>query len=432
MDIQLKEHNTYAREVTIDLPWSEIEQDFEKAIKTFSKKVKLPGFRPGKVPRKVLMKQFQPSIEADFVENSVNTYYLKALQEKEIVPINMGSVSDVHFHHGEHFKFKVAFEIEPKVQLPKLKRNSLKLEKTTYITDDEDIDMAIDEVRHGHAEVQTVEDGAKVDDFVICDLQEINEAGLPIIGKKLETRYVRLGQVPFDGKNQKKLEGVKPNDKVQVTVPTDDQGATGTFELFVKNVERQVLPDVDGDFIKIADPKASDMADYRKRIQDRLDKTYAKRADEAFDQKLSDAMIDKTNPEFPPSMAESYLDHMVNDVTKKNQQGRQLDKDKVKEVYKPIAERNLKWYLIRNAIIADQSFEISKDDVNAEIDRRKQEIPNQAKEVEKFFKKPSNRSRLKDDLMEKKILAYLVEFAKIKVVKVKTKDLREQSETKAE
>ena len=94
MDIQLKEHNTYAREVTINLPWSEIEQDFEKAIKTFSKKVKLPGFRPGKVPRKVLMKQLQPSIEADFVENSVNTYYLKALQEKEIVPINMGSVSE--------------------------------------------------------------------------------------------------------------------------------------------------------------------------------------------------------------------------------------------------------------------------------------------------------------------------------------------------
>ena len=311
MDIQLKELNAYAREVTIDLPWSEIEQDFEKSIKTFSKRVKLPGFRPGKVPHKVLMKQFQPSIEADFVENSVNTYYLKALQEKEIVPVNMGSVSDVHFHHGEHFKFKVAFEIEPKVKLPKLKKNSLKLEKTTYVTDDEDIDMAIDEVRNGHAEVQTVEDGAKVDDFVICDLQEVDASGLPIIGKKLETRYVKVGQIPFDGDNQKKLEGVKPEDKVQVMVPTDDQGNTGTFELSVKNVERQVLPAVDEDFVKIADPEAKDMADYRQRIQDRLDKVYAQRADEAFDQQLSDAMIEKTNPEFPPSMAESYLGHMV-------------------------------------------------------------------------------------------------------------------------
>lgn len=431
MDIQLKELNAYAREVTIDLPWSEIEQDFEKSIKTFSKRVKLPGFRPGKVPHKVLMKQFQPSIEADFVENSVNTYYLKALQEKEIVPVNMGSVSDVHFHHGEHFKFKVAFEIEPKVKLPKLKKNSLKLEKTTYVTDDEDIDMAIDEVRNGHAEVQTVEDGAKVDDFVICDLQEVDASGLPIIGKKLETRYVKVGQIPFDGDNQKKLEGVKPEDKVQVMVPTDDQGNTGTFELSVKNVERQVLPAVDEDFVKIADPEAKDMADYRQRIQDRLDKVYAQRADEAFDQQLSDAMIEKTNPEFPPSMAESYLGHMVDDVTKQNPQGEELDKEKVKEVYKPIAERNLKWYLIRNAIIADQSFEISKDDVALEIDRRKEANTSQAKEVEKFFKKPSNRSRLEDDLMEKKILAYLVEFAKIKAVKVNTKDLRKQSEAKA-
>ena len=112
MDIQLKETSSYAREADIDLSWEEIASDFEQAIKQFSKRVKLPGFRPGKVPRKILMKQFQPAIEADFVEKSVNTYYLKALQEKEIIPINMGSVSDVHFHHGKHFKFKVAFEIE--------------------------------------------------------------------------------------------------------------------------------------------------------------------------------------------------------------------------------------------------------------------------------------------------------------------------------
>ena len=82
MDIELKELNSFAREVIIDLQWSDIKQDFDKAIKIFSKRIKLPGFRPGKVPRKILMKQFQPSIEADFVEKSVNTYYLKALKEK--------------------------------------------------------------------------------------------------------------------------------------------------------------------------------------------------------------------------------------------------------------------------------------------------------------------------------------------------------------
>ena len=87
----------------INLNWNEIEKDFEKAIRKFSKRIKLPGFRPGKIPRKVLMNQFQSAIEADFIESSLNNYYLQALKEKEMVPVNMGSVSDVDFDHGGHF-----------------------------------------------------------------------------------------------------------------------------------------------------------------------------------------------------------------------------------------------------------------------------------------------------------------------------------------
>jgi len=167
------------------------------------------------------------------------------------------------------------------------------------------------------------------------------------------------------------------------------------------------------------------------RLKDQLGKSYEQRSNEAFNQQLTDSMIDKTNPEFPPSMAESYLNHMVDDVIKNNQQG-PLDKEKVKEVYTPVAERNLKWYLIRNQIIKDQTFEISKDELLNEIQRRKDESLNQGKEIEKFFKKPSNKSRLEDDLMEKKMMTYLKEFAKIKEVKVKTKNLRKQSEPKVE
>jgi trigger factor len=429
VDIKLKELNAFSRELIIDLAWSEIEADFENAIKTFSKKIKLPGFRPGKVPRKVLMGQFQPSIEADFIDKSVNKYYSKALEEEKIIPVNMGSISDVHFHYGEHFKFKVAFEVEPKIKLPKLKKNTLKVEKTKYVTDEEDIDMAIDEVRQGHAEVKTIEDGAKIEDFVICDLQELDDSGLPIIGKKLETRYIKIGQTPFDGANQKNLEGAKPEDKVRVSVPQDEKGTLGTYELSVKNVERQVLPELNEDFVKLVDPKAKNILEYRKKVQEQLEKAYVQRANEAFNQQLTDALIDKTNPEFPPSMAESYLSHMVDDVTKNNQQG-QLDKEKVKEAYKPVAERNLKWYLIRNELIKDQLFDVPKNELSDEIERRKEESPNQSKEIDKFFKKPSNRSRLEDDIIEKKILAYLVKFAKIKEVVVNTKDLRKQSDNK--
>ena len=428
MDIKLKEINSYGREFMIDLPWNEIEQDFDKAIRKFSKRVKLPGFRPGKIPRKVLMNQFKPSIEADFIENSVNNYYLKALKEKEIVPVNMGSVSDVNFNYGEHFKFKVTFEVEPQIKLPRMKKNLLKVGKTKYVCDDDDIDLAIEEVRNGHAEVKTIEDGAKSGDFVICDLQEVDNTGVPIIGKKLETRYVKVGEPPFDNENEKKLLGVKPNDSVKVMVPIDENNSLSNFELSVKNVERQILPELNDEFVKLADPKSKDISEYREKVKENLDKAYANRSDEAFNQNICDAMIEKINPEFPPSMAESYLKHIIEDISKNNTE---MDKDKAKEIYKPMAERNLKWYLIRSAIIQSQSFEISKEDILNEIEDRKKINPDHAKDIDNYFKKPSNRSRLSDDLMEKNILAYLKEFTKIKEVKLATKDLRKQSEVKS-
>ena len=120
MKIIIKELNAFSREFFIEIPWSGIEKDFNKFAVDFSKKIKIPGFRPGKVPKKILMDRFQPSIEAEFVENSVNKYYSNALEQKMITPVNQGSVSEIDFKFENYFKFKVAFEIEPKIELPKM------------------------------------------------------------------------------------------------------------------------------------------------------------------------------------------------------------------------------------------------------------------------------------------------------------------------
>ena len=86
----------------------------------------------------------------------------------------------------------------------------------------------------------------------------------------------------------------------------------------------------------------------------------------------------------------------------------------------------MKWFLVRKAIIKENELEVTKDEVQAEVQRLIDRSPDHAKEIEKYYKKPSNRTRIEDDLMEKKILDYLQKFAKIKEVDVKTKDLRQQ------
>ena len=426
MKITLKEISSVSQEIALDLDWSDIENDFEKSIKSFSKKIKISGFRPGRVPRKILMDRFQPSIESEFIENSVNQYYLKALKEKRIAPVNMGSVSDIDFKFEEYFRFKVSFEIEPKISLPKLKKNSFKVEETQYILDEEDVKIAVDEVRYRSSEIKTIEDGGKIDDFIVCDLQEIDTSGVPIIGQKLETRYIKIGQPPFDGSVGEKLIGSKPNQKVVVEIPKDEAGTMATFELNIKNIERQILPKLDENFVKSVDPDAKSLENYKERVKEKLEKAYKEKAEESFSQQLFDAVIKKVNPEFPQSMMDSYLKQMVEEVMNRNQG--QLEREKVVETYKPIAEQNLKWYLVRKAIIDQQEMSVLEDELLKFIQDKKDQNPEQKKEIEKFYKKPSNKDRAKDSMMEKKILAYLKEYAKIKEVKVYTKDLRKQSE----
>ena len=99
----------------------------------------------------------------------------------------------------------------------------------------------------------------------------------------------------------------------------------------------------------------------------------------------------------------------------------------MRDVYRPIAERNLQWFLIRKALIQDQEFEVTKEELDKNLDEAIERNPDHKKELQQYYKKPSNRQRIEDDLMEKKILDYLKEFAKIKEVQVATKTLRERA-----
>ena len=109
---------------------------------------------------------------------------------------------------------------------------------------------------------------------------------------------------------------------------------------------------------------------------------------------------------------------------KKQNKGEPMDEAKVREHYAPVAERNMKWYLIRNKLIESQSLKVSKESIEQEIQRLVDRTPQSEKEIMKFYKKPSNRKHIEDDLMEKIILDYLEQFAKVKEVEVSTKDLR--------
>ncbi len=423
MKIKVKKINDYTRELEIDIPWSELESDFEISVKKFSKNVKMPGFRSGKIPRDRLLSQFQPNIEAEFMDANFQKYYLMAVQQEGLIPVNKAEVRDVHFHMNEHFSFFAVFEIEPDISLPKLKKNVLSVQRTTYLHDDQDIEDAIMQLRKANATMSTVEDGALEGDYLICTLQKLDDSGVPIIGKKFEKQYLRVGKGSFTDDQKEKMIGLKSGEVTRLRLPVNQDGEDADYELTVENVEREILPELNEEFLKQINPSLESMESLRKDVENKIIENFKERSKTAFDRDLSDALIEKVNPSFAPSMVEHYLTNLVEDVKKQNN-GEPLDDEKVREQYKPLAERNIKWYSLRNKLIEHGDLNLDDQGLDKEIQSLVDGAPNSEKEIRKFYKKPSNRKRLEDGLMEKIILEYLEQFAKVKEVEVQTKDLR--------
>ena len=423
MKIKVKKENDYTRELEIDIPWTDLESDFDDTIKKFGKQVKMPGFRSRKIPRDRLLSQFQPNIEAEFMDANFQKYYLMAVQQEGLIPVNKAEIKDVQFRMNEPFTFSATFEIEPELSLPRLKKRMLSVQRTTYVHDEQDIEDAIMQLRKSQATMTTVEEGAIEGDYLICALQKLDESGVPIIGKKFEKQYLRVGKGSFTDDQKDKMIGLKPGDTTRLRLPVNEDGEDADYELTVNNVEREVLPEINDEFFKRINPELDSEETLRKDVEKKIQENFEERSKSAYERDIADALIAKVNPSFAPSMVENYLTNLVEDVKKQNK-GEPMDEAKVREHYAPVAERNMKWYLIRNKLIESQSLKVSKESIEQEIQRLVDRTPQSEKEIMKFYKKPSNRKHIEDDLMEKIILEYLEQFAKVKEVEVSTKDLR--------
>tara|TARA_Y100000746_G_scaffold77480_1_gene65242 strand:- start:1993 stop:3282 length:1290 start_codon:yes stop_codon:yes gene_type:complete len=421
--IKVKKENDYTRELEIDIPWTDLESDFDDTIKKFGKQIKMPGFRSGKIPRDRLLSQFQPNIEAEFMDANFQKYYLMAVQQEGLIPVNKAEIKDVQFRMNEPFTFSATFEIEPELSLPRLKKRMLSVQRTTYVHDEQDIEDAIMQLRKSQATMTTVEEGAIEGDYLICALQKLDESGVPIIGKKFEKQYLRVGKGSFTDDQKDKMIGLKPGDTTRLRLPVNEDGEDADYELTVNNVEREVLPEINDEFFKRINPQLDSEETLRKDVEKKIQENFEERSKTAYERDIADALIAKVNPSFAPSMVENYLTNLVEDVKKQNK-GEPMDEAKVREHYAPVAERNMKWYLIRNKLIESQSLKVSKESIEQEIQRLVDRTPQSEKEIIKFYKKPSNRKHIEDDLMEKIILDYLEQFAKVKEVEVSTKDLR--------
>ena len=429
MNVKLKEIDSYTRQVTVSVPWEDLESAFEAHIRRFSKKVRMPGFRKGKVPQKVVIQNFGSELEAEFAQDSIEIHYAEVLQEHKIVPVNRAKIEDLQFSEGSSLNFKATVEVEPSVKLPKYNRK-IKVKKNVYVPDNTDVDAYIEEVRRQFAEVRTIEEGSNDGHLLLVDMQELDSSGVPIIGKKVEDRYIKVGDGIFGGTNLSRLTGLKVGDTTIVEAETAKEGGLTKYQLTIKNVQEEVFPEMNEEFIKKIDSEAADETSFRenvmKRIQERLDRDAEGQLNEA----IIDYFLQSTDLEPPPSMVDNYIEHSLEQAKSNN--GETFDEDKYRNEARPSVVRSIKWVLIRKALVKGEQLSIPDEEVDEHIDKILESTEDEKGQIRRYYKKSSNKEKLREDLLDRSLFQKLKEYAKISEVTISTSDLRKQHELSTE
>jgi FKBP-type peptidyl-prolyl cis-trans isomerase (trigger factor) len=189
-------------------------------------------------------------------------------------------------------------------------------------------------------------------------------------------------------------------------------------------MQRRVPPTLDKEFVKTMDPNCKSVEDWKSNIKKSIALEYEKKSEELFNSAIIDQFIKLVDPVLPLSMLDSYLANIVNEVKANNQNMQNIDDEKIKEEYKLFAENNLKWYLLRKAMIKDLDISIDEKAVEEFIKEAIDKNESQKAEIERFYKKESNKSKLSDDLLDQKILDMLKEHSKVKEKDTNTADLQ--------
>jgi len=380
----------------------------------------MKGFRKGKVPEKIVKKNLGLSIEAHFAEDSINTYYRKALDELEIVPINQASIDNLEFKEGLPLSFSARFEVNPEITLPRYQKK-FKIKAVRYIAGNEDIEQTLTHYQEQHASIKTIETGAETGYFIRGDFNVLDDSGLPIVGSKMENQYIRLGFGLFKENAEKVFIGAKAGDEVTVSIQNKENAVK--YHVKIIRVEEQILPEIDDELAKTINEKTNSLVELKNVIKEEIQTSLDNDHKELVRKEIMDYFINNSKLDAPDSMVSLYLEQIKEDLEKRKQP---IDETQFKENYQTHAEWNIKWFLIKDQIIEAENIDISDDEIDTKIEEAIAQNQANENQIKVFYKQEKNRHQLYTEMVNDKLFERLSEFAKVKVVEESTNELRKK------
>ena len=416
MDYSIENVENLIYEVKLTIPVDEVQPKIDDSLQTLRKEITIPGFRKGKVPMDLVKARYAKSIEDEVFNDLINDKFKEIMQSEDYQVIGGGIVKSMDWKPKEALLATVEFQVAPRVELKNI--NNLKVVKEVQDLKDDDVENTIQRLREQHAVVKPVEDGAKEGHFVLADFQEIDAGGSPLIGKKLVDRHFKLGSGIFGEKFDQQLVGVKVGDERSVEVtfePKPGDQKMEFYQVIVKKVEEQILPELDEEFAKsIGEYESFDAL--KESITKQLENELVRQSDDKLHQSLIDEVV-KNNPfELPPLMVDSYLQTWFDDVKKDSKQ--ELNEQELKERNRPFAIRNIKWHMLKEELVKQEKLSVKDSDIEESLNEIAEKAKVDLKEIKKYYRQKRQKDELTHQIEERRIFERLLKTAIVEEVKV--------------
>ena len=409
-----------------------VDEAFETVAKDFQKSATLPGFRPGKAPRALVLKKYETDIKDEVKRKLIGDHYRKALDEKKISVVGYPDFEEIQFGRGQALQFAATVETAPEFQLPEYKGLPAKREAKSVT--DADVERALGMLAQQHTKFETVAREAKTGDIAVvnytgtCDGKPILETAPTAKGLTEQKHFwVDIAPGSFIPGFADQLIGARAGDKRTVTVdfPADFAtkqlaGKKGTYEVEVVEVKEKVLPPVDDELAKKYD--AESLAKLREGVRHDLENELKYSQGKAIRGQIVRALLNAANFELPESAVAHETRNVVYDIVRENTQrgvGRDLIEKQKDEIYSAAAQsakERVKLAFLIQRVAEKESIQVSQDEVlkRAQSLALAYQIP-----LDKFIKDLQKRNgvaELYDQIAHEKVLAFLEQNAKIEEV----------------
>ena len=430
-----------ARRLNVSVPTSRVNEQFEARLKRTAKTVKINGFRPGKVPLNVVRREYGAGIYQEVVNEIIRDTVFEAIQQEKINAVGMPNIEKVENKDGA-LVYEAIVEVYPEVEVKTFA--DLEVERKASEINDKDVDTMIENLQKQRASWTETKGMAKKDMQVTFDFEGTVD-GEKFEGGSAEDFKLVLGSGRMIPGFEDGIVGMKKGEEkvIDVTFPEDYQaenlaGKAAQFKITVKLVEKQKLPEIDAEFLKIfglTEEEGLDKlkADVRKNMEREIRNGLRNQVKQA----AFDALVAANEIEVPASMVAQEIDRqrqqMIQQFTQQfgGQGAGAFDSSMLPdELFKEQAEKSVKLGVLVSKVLADAKLEVDQARVDAYIDDMASSYEDPTEVVEYFKNDKQQRAQIEAVVLEDQVVDHILASAKVSDVNISYEDLLKEQQAR--